>query len=1214
VPSTARLPTNIRVFISYAHDNATHKNRVQLLHDTLRKQGIDARIDIPAALQRQDWPLWMLDQFTAADFVLVIASPEYKRRAEGRAPPGEGLGVQWETSLIRNDIFGNPRAAVRRYLPIVLPGCSVSDIPIWMGPNSATHYTVTGYTVEETAELTRVLKQRLDGPPRSLKPFHQRPSKQIVPPESISNKLRRDIVLRLADCSMERDTAMIHADIQQLLLVGGLGIVPADIRAEYNSTCARIDVESAYTAVEVCRDLRAPSALTTASYRLRSYLENKAHQTSGRYAGIITDGVEWHVCLVLNDALVDLASIVTGTSDAGVNRLLIWLESALTTGQAIKPAPKEIVGRLGVDSPGHLLDEAELTALYGLHRGLPHVQVKRNMWARLLTTASGTNFVDDDALFVNHTLLVAMAKIIGHAVINLHPESANITAGSIMSGSHFYRSQIRGVIERDFFDWIVDIPDGERFIKSLARRLTRFEWGEVEHDVLKLLYESIISPETRKQLGEHYTPDWLAEEIITDCITEPLEQRVLDASCGSGTFLFHAVRRYLSAADKARVHDAEAISGVVKHVFGIDVHPVAVTLARVTYLLAIGMDRLSSDRHPPFAVPVFLGDSLKWGKNQALWSYEGLSIPTDDDYEMFVNDPGQVEDSNSKDRLRFPDRIVADTERFDALVNDLANKASGRDRHDPRPSLTQVFVNFSIDKGDRAIIQKTFENMCDLHDDGRDHIWGYYVRNLARPAWLAQPDNRLDVLVGNPPWLAYRYMTRRQQEAFNQMCEERGLREGAKFAPTQDLSALFVTRCVEQYLKPGGRFGFVMPGAVLTLDHYKGFRTGIYGGKVEPVRVRFERPWDLHRIKPKFFSQHVSVVLGGRARTGEGARPLSQVSEVWSGKFATSTASKVEAEASITRTIAELPPIWAAAGSAYAPRFHQGVTFVPQFAFLLEVDDQGPLGAGIGRKAMQSRRSSNEHAPWAGLDSLHETIEDKFLRPVYLGESMVPFRLLDPVQAVIPWDGTRLLRGREADMSAYSGLGEWWRHAEAIWNEYRSNDRISFRARLDFQRGLSKQLPPPKIRVVYNKSGKFLASAIVEDPEAVIAQQLYWGAVSTLEEARFITAILNSTTLTQALGPLQSRGENSSRDFAKLPFRLPIPIYSATDSDHMRLVLLAERAENIAKSAVLPRRDFKDLRAYIRDLLMIDGIAADIDSIVKRLLYRDPSRRREFPL
>jgi len=1204
--SATRVHANVRVFISYAHDNLEHEHKVQSLCNALRKQGIDARIDLPAAAERQDWPLWMLDQFLAADYVLVIASPEYKRRAEGRARSDEGRGVQWETALIRNDLYGNPRTAIHRYLPVVLPGCLVSDIPIWMQPNSATVYTISGYTTNGTIELTRVLTSRLHKKTLPLEPLSVLPSQLEAPSQTTINKLRREVLGRLVDRSEKRDVPMIYADVQQFLLIGGIGVTPIDLCADSidrDSMHARLDVEPAHTAIEVSRDLRSPSTFSTVRNRLFFYLKKRTLQTSERYVGIATDGTEWHAYLVVDDNLVCVASITCASSEASVYRLLTWLESILATGIRIEPTPREIVARLGVDSPGHLLDEAELRSLYSAHRNLPNVRVRRYMWARLLTTASGTNFTDEDTLFVNHTLLVAMAKIIGHAVINRYPESQDIDAGSLMSGATFYRAQITGVVEADFFDWIVDVAGGSAFIESLARRLMRFDWREVQHDVLKLLYESIIPAKTRKQLGEHYTPDWLAEEIVAESISDPLKQRVLDASCGSGTFLFYAVRRYLDAADKEEYSDIEAIRGVVRHVFGVDVHPVAVTLARVTYLLAIGKKRLSSNRHPPFAVPVFLGDSLKWGRNQALWSYEGLSIPTGDDYEMFINDPGKITGSEFDDYLKFPDRVVADTEHFDQLVTDLAVKASSRDRGDPRPKLTSTFAKFSIAKEDQAIIQRTFKNMCDLHDNEKDHIWGYYVRNLARPSWLAQPANRLDVLVGNPPWLSYRHMTERQQAAFRDMVKERWLREGIKFAPTQDLSALFVARCIEQYLKPGGRFGFVMPGAVLKLDNYKGFRTGVYGGKIEPVWVRFKRPWDLYKIKPKFFSQHVSVVHGKRASVGESAKPLSEVPEVWSGRFSTTTALKSEAREHITRTIAELPPILVASGSPYRSRVFQGATFVPQFVFTVELEDIGFLSAGVGRTAVQSRRTANEHPPWADIEDMHEVIENEFLRPVYLGESLVPFKVLAPELAIVPWDGTRLLRGREEDLFPYPGLQDWWHHAEGLWNEYRSNDRLGFRSRLDHHRALSKQLPAAELRVVYNKSGKFLASAVVRDSRAVIAQQLYWCAVSSIEEARFLTAILNSTTVTLAVQPLQSHGENSFRDFARLPFRLTIPLYDPGDDEHEKLVSLAERAERVVEAHDLPTQlDFKAMRSQVRDLLVEEGVIAEIDALVKKLI------------
>ena len=67
-----------------------------------------------AAETRQDWTLWMQHQLRDADFVLVVASPEYKRRAEGDAPPGEGRGVQWEAELIRDAYYNDRESGVRR--------------------------------------------------------------------------------------------------------------------------------------------------------------------------------------------------------------------------------------------------------------------------------------------------------------------------------------------------------------------------------------------------------------------------------------------------------------------------------------------------------------------------------------------------------------------------------------------------------------------------------------------------------------------------------------------------------------------------------------------------------------------------------------------------------------------------------------------------------------------------------------------------------------------------------------------------------------------------------------------------------------------------------------------------------------------------------------------------------------------------------------------
>src|SRR3546814_6246173 len=116
--------------------------------------------------------------------------------------------------------------------------------------------------------------------------------------------------------------------------------------------------------------------------------------------------------------------------------------------------------------------------------------------------------------------------------------------------------------------------------------------------------------------------------------------------------------------------------------------------------------------------------------------------------------------------------------------------------------------------------------MCRLHDEGRDHIWAYYVRNLARPMWLAREGNKVDLIIGNPPWLAYRFMTPAMQATFRAMSTGRGLWAGAELSSHQDLAGLFVVRACELYLRRRGRFAMVLPNAAIDRSHYEGFRGG----------------------------------------------------------------------------------------------------------------------------------------------------------------------------------------------------------------------------------------------------------------------------------------------------------------------------------------------------------------------------------------------------
>ncbi|MEV7038743.1 TIR domain-containing protein [Amycolatopsis sp. NPDC051061] len=146
------------VFISYAwdSDDPSHGQSVRRLWELLRSCGIDAQLDLDAAQQRQDWPLWMGRQIREADYVLVIASRAYRERAEGRSGPDQGRGVQWEARLIR-DAFYADQHALNRFIPVVFPGQSVDGVPDFLSPASSTVYTVRDFTVEGVEHLLRLL-------------------------------------------------------------------------------------------------------------------------------------------------------------------------------------------------------------------------------------------------------------------------------------------------------------------------------------------------------------------------------------------------------------------------------------------------------------------------------------------------------------------------------------------------------------------------------------------------------------------------------------------------------------------------------------------------------------------------------------------------------------------------------------------------------------------------------------------------------------------------------------------------------------------------------------------------------------------------------------------------------------------------------------------------------------------------------------------------
>lgn len=1004
-----------------------------------------------------------------------------------------------------------------------------------------------------------------------------------------------DLLAQIARRDNARSEATLQADIRQLMLTAPLSLSGGDVRtADLESQVGvrrRIDVEVGSCLIEVKRDLSVGNVLPDAIRQLSGYLETRQNETGCRYVGILTDGSDWKCYCLAADPAADpqeVSSIRLSPTRPDAEAFLVWLEGVLATARDIPATPLEIRRRLGAGSSAHDLDRATLVDLYTRNSEHPAVLMKRRLWARLLTTALGTQFEDSDDLFVEHTYLVNTAEIIAHALVGF--DLTTIAPASLLSGGKFEESGISGVVESDFFDWVAHVPGGEPFVRSMARRVGRFSWQEVGGDVLKILYESVITPPTRKRLGEYYTPDWLAERIVETAVDRPLEQRVLDPSCGSGTFLFHAVRRHLAAAETASRSLGEALSGLTRHVLGMDLHPVAVTLARVTYLLAIGRERLTHPDRGPIQVPVYLGDAVQWRREaQDLFSGGNLVIETDDRKQLFESE------------LKFPEDVLGDPGRFNQLIETMTKLAGARKTGSAPPKLTGIYQRFAVPQEARKTLDETFQTLCDLHDEGRDHIWSYYVRNLARPWWLALPQNRVDVLVGNPPWLAFRFMTTAMQKTFREYSDERGLWHGAKVATHQDLSGLFLVRAVERYLKLGGRFAFVMPNAAVDRGQFEGLRTGRYK-RIEdrtPLAVAFDPAWDLRRIRPHFFPRGSAVLFGSRSAE---ALPLPTDVSIWTGRVPEQNAGWAVVEKTLQQMPGQARPAKDEPTSPWAERFRNGATIFPRLLFFVTRKSAGPLGMAAGKISVRSLQRNNDKKPWKDLPPLEGVVESEFIRPVLLGESVIPYRIAETFEAIIPRDREGLMDGQSDRIDAYEGLATWWRKAEGLWEAHRASDRLSLLGQVDYRHKLDHQFPIQAERIVYAGSGMHLVAARVSDHRALIEHGLYWATAASTAEARYLCAILNSAALTELVRPLMSYGKDE-RHFDKHIWQVPIPLYDPKDDLHAKLSTRGSELENAVGNLMIePGRHFAAVRRDLRTFIAESEAGRDVEDLVAELL------------
>ena len=924
--------------------------------------------------------------------------------------------------------------------------------------------------------------------------------------------------------------------------------------------------------------------------QLDDYLAQSRTAGKGLRTGILTDGKHWLLRWPGAGAVKTVRPYAFTLQDAqGWLPLFEWLrDEALASLDGIPPNRANIEKHLGPNSP---LYERDIAALRGLFDETSHhetIKVKRQLWFDLLRAALGevaSSPEQLDDLFVRHTYLSMVIGMVVQASfgIDIRQVAASDPADLLHGRAFWNATGLQGIVESDFFAWPAEVG-GLPSIRALARRIAKFDWRDAPADIAAALYETVIPPEERRTLGEYYTPDWLARAMVRELVTDPLNQRVLDPACGSGTFVAAAVTHFIEAAKGSGQHPKQTLDRLLDSVAGIDVHPVAVHLARAAWALAArpAIDAvIQSGFDAPVSVPIYLGDALQLRlQSGEMFAADAVTIQVDQQTEeaqgvAFGSGIEVLE-------LVFPVSLVERANDFDSLMSDIASYIENGE--DPTLALDDNHIN---DPAERETLAGTISTLQMLHSEGRDHIWAYYTRNLVRPVALAR--RKVDVIIGNPPWINYNQTASILRAELERQSKERyGIWQGGRYATHQDVAGLFFTRSMDLYLKDGGAIGMVMPHSALQTGQYAKWRTGKWQARRSGISLAadftWKAAWDLERLEPNtFFPVPASVVFAQRAGVVSPAVPLSGNVERWRGKAGADDVTRESVGITDTSVVGESP---------YAGYTREGATIVPRCLFFVhETENTAIIQAGQ-TITVDPRRGAFDKHPWRGLDLTAitgQTIESRHVFDVHLGETLVPYAMLEPLNALLP------LRAGDAqlptDANGVCGIRsnglerrmrQRWQTISALWEQNKSPaNKLDLAGEINYLRKLSAQLAwrlDPgirSIRVAYNQSGAPTA-AIIYDDEAIADYTLFWISCKDIQEANYLLAIINSDALATAVNKYTTANwAGNTRHLHKHLWKLPIPEF---DPGNRRHVAIANAGEAAALGAALQLEQLREQR------------------------------------
>jgi SAM-dependent methyltransferase len=695
----------------------------------------------------------------------------------------------------------------------------------------------------------------------------------------------------------------------------GLTVTP---HTEYSVAHGRVDAVYNRLIIEYKKPgtIRPGSARSNSALvnQVKGYIEEVAsreHREAQRLAGVALDG--YHFLFVRRVGEGWSLEDPVPVNSASTSRFLRLLFS-LATGHAL--IVENLIERFG---PATYHARRAVKSLYDALNASPQPLVKKlfEQWRIFFSEATdygewasrlegktefrsfvrGMNLDPEKAepskvFYVIHTYYALLVKLIASmataqfaggsttAFSRLAAQSGDELRKSLddlEGGGVFGQYGIRNFLEGDFFRWYVSAwsPEVEVAIGGMIQRLAEFDPEALElapenaRDLLKKLYHGLLPREIRHDLGEYYTPDWLAERVIRSTLgltdLGKADRRVLDPACGSGTFLVILIKHIKDRQERNRKDPSETLELILKNVVGFDLNPLAVIAARTNYLLALG--DLLKHRKGDVTIPVYQADSVLAPSRGA--GFEG---------DVFIL-------NTAVGQFRIP-ALFAEREKLDVLTNvvkDYVKADLGEEAF-----IIHVSSGVGLDPQDvdavKHYLAALYRDLRELHKQEMDGIWAGIIRNAFAPLFV-EPCH---YVVGNPPWVNWESLPDEYRRDTKPLWEHYGLFPHSGMdvilgKGKKDISMLMTYVSMDKYLRPGGKLGFLLSQSMFkTSGAGQGFRRFVLpdGTMFGPLLV--EDMVELHPFEGATNRTAWALFLKGREVTYP--VPYSRFRKVLSGR------------------------------------------------------------------------------------------------------------------------------------------------------------------------------------------------------------------------------------------------------------------------------------------------------------------------------------------